>query len=139
LKKIIVSIIFILALVFSSGQALAWNNDAPFEETERESEMLLNLFTSVTPALSVSNTTATFMLSVTCISSVNSINATLQIQQWNGSQWDNYGSPWKATSSTSLLNTSGTRTVAKGHTYRLKVTVSATSGITTGTVIMASG
>jgi len=139
LKKIITAFILIFVMIISSGQVLAWNNDSELIETDYDSEILLSLISRVAPTLTVSNATATYSLSVTCISSVNNIHATLQIQQWNNGKWNDFGSSWTATSTTSQLNTSGTRPVAGGNTYRLKVTVFASNSSSTDSVTAYSG
>jgi len=135
MRKIIITYILITAILFSAGQALAFQPDTlslvPIEEGD---DTRLTLIKTIAPSLSVTGTSAKYALSVTCVSSVNRISATLQIQQLSGNQWVNYSTPWYASSTSSLLATSGTKTVDKGKTYRLKVTITASNGTTSETV-----
>jgi len=133
------SIIFILALVFTitavPGQMLASESDsASSSQNAKTEQSRLQLITTIMPSLRVSGTTATYTLYVTCISSVNSITANMQIQQYSGGRWVNYGASWVETSSTSYLIASGTKTVASGHSYRLKVVITASNGSSSSTV-----
>jgi len=140
MKRLIITFALILALALHSGQAFAFNQEASPLEMEHGSEIELVLIQRITPTLSVSGTTASFGLSVTCISSVNNIQAIFQIQQWSGGKWSNFGSPWTATSSTWWLSTSSTRPVAGGmHSYRLMVTITASNGSASSTVTAYSG
>jgi len=135
MKKSIIAILLLLAFVTTSVHALA-SNDYTIPTTTTEADETtapkLTLITTITPTLRVSGTTASYSLYVTCISSVNSIKATLQIQQLNGGKWVDYGLPWYASATTSYLTTSGTKTVASGYTYRLKVDITASNGTATG-------
>ena len=140
MKKLVTVIVLIIALTLSSGQAFAFNQETSPIEIEHDSEIELVLIQRITPSLSVSGTTASFSLYVSCISSVNNIQAIFQIQQWSGGKWSNFGSPWTATSSTWWLSTSSTRPVAGGmHSYRLMVTITASNGSASSTVTAYSG
>jgi len=83
MKKTITAFILILAISVTTGQSFASGFNTTPIETEHESEILLTLISAIRPTLAISNSTASFELLVTCISSVNSIHATLQIQQWS--------------------------------------------------------
>jgi len=139
MKKITVVTVIIFALILSSGHALAFTSGGAPIETEQCSEIEMALILTINPTLSVSGSTASFRLSVSCISSVNNIHTTLQLQQWNNGTWSNFGSPWTATASTWRLSTSGTRAVTAGRTYRLKVTIVASNSSTTASAIAYSG
>ena len=138
-EKIITVFLLVFALIFSASPTLALNHDVAPVEIEHESEINLILITAVTPSLTVSNSTATFRLTVSCISSVNNIRATLQLQQWSNGRWNNFGSSWTATSSTSHLSTNGTRPVEAGRSYRLRVTVVASNNSSSGSATAYSG
>jgi len=139
MKKSIIAIVLILALFSSAGQALAVESDVPIVDVETETaEIMLTLISSVTPSLSVSGSTASYTLLVYCSASVNSIKAVLQLQQYRNGAWYNYGSSWNASSAKSSLVTNGTKTIASGYSYRLKVTVTASNGSSTGTATVYS-
>jgi len=136
MKKIIIAFAIALLVVTVAGNAsvLASQPEKPQGlETSSSEVQRLTLITSVTPSLSVSGSSASYILGVVCIPSVNSISATLQIQQWNGSAWINYGSSWSVSSNKSYLDTYGTKAVASGYTYRLKADITASNGTTVGT------
>ena len=138
-KRTIIALILIIALSATAGQALAAESGVRhLPSTADSGGQKLTLITGITPGLRVSGSTATYDLIVTCISSVNSITATLQLQQYKNGSWSNYGSPWNAYSSKSYLTTSGTKTVASGYTYRLKVDVTASNGSETGNATVYS-
>jgi hypothetical protein len=75
--------------------------------------------------LSVSGTVASYELSVEGISSTTKVSTVLQLQRLTSGAWNDYGSPWTATANSRYLFTNGTRSVASGYTYRLKVVVTA--------------
>jgi len=131
MKKIIVIIVLIFALTINTGQVLALSGGEVPIEIEHDSELDLALILTILPTLSVSGSTASYRLTVTCITSVNSIHATLQLQQWNNNRWNDFGSSWTDTASTWRLTSSGTRAVTAGRTYRLKVTIVASNNSTT--------
>ena len=138
MKKTIIALILILALVFPAGQSLARPDEAAeaapeISVVEQEMQRYI-LITVIRPSLLVSGTNASYALTVTCISSVNSVRATLQIQQYKNGSWVDYSSSWTASSSSYLLNTSGTKTVVSGFSYRLKAVITASNGTTTETV-----
>jgi hypothetical protein len=133
MRKSIIAVVLVIALFGHVGQALALQIEAlPDENDVISAEQKLMLITTITPSLRVSGTTATYGLVVTCISSVNSIKVVLQLQQLKNGVWSDYGSSWNASSSTSYLSTDGTKTVVSGFAYRLKVTITASNGTTTG-------
>jgi len=140
MKKAIISIALIIAMSFSTGSALATSVDAETTSTQTDKiELLkLDLISNITPTLRVSGTSASYSINVTCISSVNSIKATLQIQQFSGGQWVNFGSSWSVSSSTFFLMDSGTRTVTSGGTYRLKADITASNGSSTASATVYS-
>jgi len=121
MKKKITALLLVLALLVPTTQAFA----APLTDTAATPNVIMRYtyISTITPVLSVSKTTATYSLAVRGISSVKSISATLQLQKLNGNTWSDYGSSWSASSSSNVLSTSGTKTVASGGTYRLKATV----------------
>lgn len=131
--KTIIAFIIVLALLGYAGQTLAMQTESsPIATAEESPGQKLTLITTITPSLRVSGTTATYGLVVTCISSVNSIKVVLQLQQLRNGVWSDYGSSWNASSSTWYLSTDGTRSVASGYSYRLKVVITASNGTTTG-------
>lgn len=138
MRKKIIALIIVIILAFSGGPTLAAQIE-PLQQytTEVSSPALeepnLVLISSIVPVLNVSGTTANYSLSVTCVTSVNSIRATLQIQRFLNGRWTNYEQSWVATSSTWFLSTSGSRTVTSGGTYRLRVTVRASNETMVGT------
>ena len=131
MKKLIVVFALVLALSFAGESALAIPVTSLAETVPIEQR--LTLISTIYPSLSVSGTTATYNLSVTCPSAVTSIKATLQLQVLSSGIWTNYGASWAASSQTSFLSTNGTKAVASGSTYRLMVTVTSSDGTTTGT------
>lgn len=133
MKKVIIATVLIIVLIGQPGQALAFNAGTP--EIEKETENIsprLTLINSINPSMRVSGTTATYALIVTCATTVNNVKVVLQIQQMKNGSWVDYGKSWDASASTSYLYTNGTKTVASGFSYRLKVTVTATAGTSTG-------
>lgn len=121
MKRKLVAAILLIALLVPVGSALA---------AQPQDEIVISPFltyiSTISPALTVSDKTATYSLYVKGTAGVTSISATLQLQQKNSSGvYVNYGTSWSASSSSSILSTSGTKTVASGYTYRLKVTVTA--------------
>ena len=135
MKKSIIAVVLVITLFGHAGQALALHTEAlPDDNDAISAEEKLTLITTITPSLRVSGTTATYGLVVTCISSVNSIKVVLQLQQLKNGVWSDYGSSWNASSATSYLSTDGTKTVASGFSYRLKVMITASNGTTTGYV-----
>ena len=86
MKKVIIALALVLALLSVGGSALA----APAADSTQGTgtmgiEPYLDLISTITPTMSVSGTTATYYLSVKCPSSVTSISATLQLQVLSGS------------------------------------------------------
>ena len=138
MKKKIVAFILIIALSVSAGQALAAQIEPISQDISDTPVTRLVLINSASPGLSVSGTTATYSLFITCISGVNSIQATLQIQQYSNGTWVDFGKSWNASASTNYLSTSGSRTVVSGGTYRLKVAITASNGTTTGSATVYS-
>lgn len=134
MKKVLVVLASILILFSVGESALAVPSESRTQVADTmETVTRLTLISTIIPTLSVSGTTATYGLTVKCASTVTSIKATLQLQIKNSNgTWSDYGSPWTASSQTSILLTSGTKTVGNGATYRLKVTVVASDGTTTG-------
>jgi len=127
MKKKILALLLVFALLIPAANAFAAT--PPTAEVSPGGGAKYTYISAITPKLSVSGSTATYSLKVTGISSVTSIGATLQLQKLNGSTWSDYGSSWSASSSSNVLSTSGTKTVASGGTYRLKATVTVyTSG-----------
>jgi len=138
MKRKTIALFLIIALLVPAGYALAAQAESIPQDALTASgyapiDPHLVLINSVAPSIRVSGTAASYALSITCVSSVNSIRATLQIQRLANGVWTNYGQSWSATSTTSFLSTSGSRTVTSGGTYRLRVTVTASNGTTTGT------
>jgi|GEM_PF-2873938 len=70
-----------------------------------------------------SGTTASYVLEVTANANVVKIDAALQLQQYSGGAYVNYGSKWTVTDTPNVLMTSGTKTVASGYTYRLRAVI----------------
>lgn len=70
----------------------------------------------------VQGTKGAYNVNVRGDTKIKKIIATMQIQKKssNGS-YQNYGMPWMAAAEGRLLSTSGTRDVAAGGTYRLKI------------------
>jgi len=135
MKKTILAFFLILVMTISTGQVFALQPDADSSEpADGAGNQRFTLINTIRPSLSVTGTSAKYALSVNCVSSVNKISVALQLQQLSGSQWVNYSTPWAASSTSSLLTTSGTKTVDKGKTYRLKVTITASNGTTSETV-----
>ena len=133
MKKTIVALILILVMAASAGHAFAYHDDtAKASQIVDIQPMRLTLISGIAPALRVSGATATYDLSVICISSVNSIYAVLQIQRLESGSWKDYGSSWSASSTKSYLSTDGTKSVVSGYSYRLKVTITASNGSETG-------
>ena len=139
MKKSLLAFVLILAMTGTAGQAFAADYEAASSTPSAGTEMQrLELITTIVPSLRVSGTTASYTLYITCIASVNSIKATMQIQQLSGGKWVDYGSPWTATATTSFLMTNGTRTIVSGYSYRLKVDITASNGTATGTATVYS-
>lgn len=133
MKKAIIALILIVAMSATAGQAFALSAEAEPPVLSGSPAPRLALIVSGTPSLSVYGTTASYTLNVTCISSVNSISVTLQLQKQNSSgTWSDYGTSWTASAATSYLSTSGTKAVASGSAYRLKVVITASNGTSTG-------
>jgi len=89
------------------------------------------------PTLSISGSKATYSLLATGNSAVTKISATFQLQQRNSNgTYSDYGSSWTNTVNSFTMSTSGTKTVASGCTYRLKVVITSytSSGSSTETV-----
>jgi len=70
-----------------------------------------------------SGTTLTYVLAVDGSTDVVKIDAALQLQQYSGGAYVNYGSKWTVTDTPNVLITSGTKTVASGYTYRLRAVI----------------
>ena len=125
MKKRTISILLLMAILFTSVPAFA------VETSRREGIEVPTRYTNITsisPALSVSGSTATYSLTVKCPTDVTKIGATLQIQKKNSNgTYSDFGASWKAESKSYSLYTSGTKTVTSGGTYRLKVTVIAST------------
>ena len=121
MKKKILALLLVFALLVPAANAFAAT--PPTAEVSPGGGAKYTYISTIAPKLSVSGTTATYSLKVTGKSSVTSISATLQLQKLSGNTWSDYGSSWSASSSSDLLSTSGTKTVASGGTYRLMVTV----------------
>jgi hypothetical protein len=133
MKKAFIAVILIAAMSVTAGQAFAVTSDAGPSGTTGTVSPRLVLISTVSPSLSVSGTVASYSLNVSCHPSVNSISATLQLQKQNSNgTWSDYNASWPASSSVSYLSTSGTKTVASGSTYRLKVMITASTGTTSG-------
>jgi choline-glycine betaine transporter len=133
MKKSTIAIMLVIVLFGHTGQAFASQTETiPDDNDVVSAEQRLTLITTITPSLRVSGTTVTYGLVVTCISSVNSIKVVLHLQQLKNGVWSDYGSSWNASSSTSYLSTDGTKIVASGFSYRLKVTITASNGTETG-------
>ena len=123
MKKKTIAALLILGLLISGGRAFAEKPTVNISEAGATRYVVIN---TITPKLSVSGTTATYSLSVDCATTVTSISATLQIQKLGSNGvYANYGSSWTVSSTSPTLRTSGTKTVDKDGTYRLKVTVTA--------------
>ena len=120
-KKILIALL-IVGLLSIGGQVFAAQ---PEEAITVPASTRYTVFIVLYPTLSVSGTTASYSLSITCAPEVTSIVATLQIQKLTNGVYSNYSSPWTASSSNNRLSTSGTKTVESGGTYRLKVTATA--------------
>ena len=135
MKKSFVAIILILVVAVTSTQAFAaYQDEAPLQPAMDNATSRLVLIRDVAPYLSVSGASATYSLSVTCATSVNKLSAKLQIQQLVNGTWKDYGSSWSASSSTYRLSTSGSKAIATGYSYRLKVVITASNGTETGTL-----
>lgn len=135
MKKTLITFALILVMSVTSFQAFAtYQDEAPLLSVTETASSRLELFRDVSPYISVTGASATYSLSVVCVSSVNSINATLQIQQLVNGTWKDYSSSWSADSSTCYLTTSGTKSVTTGYSYRLKVVITASNGTDTGKV-----
>ena len=135
MKKAIVAIILTLALAAVSVQALATNDESTTTVCNLNAVAIrLTLIEDVIPSLKVSGSSASYGLYVSCISSVNSIKVVMQIQQLSNGKWNDYGTAWNSSSATSDLATSGTKTVESGYSYRLKVSITASNGSSTGTL-----
>lgn len=133
MKKLIIATVLIIVLIGNSGQTFAFSSGVIEEERKIEiSTPDLMLISSINPSLRVSGTTATYALTVVCATTVNSTKAVLQIQQLSNGVWSDYGRSWDASSSSSYLHTSGTVSVASGFSYRLKVTITASTGSSSG-------
>ena len=110
MKKIIIPLVLILALITVSGHARAVNYaNTVTPSASGAIETRLNLVEDIVPSLTTAGTSASCSLSVICIPSVNSIKATLQIQQLNNGRWNDYGASWNASSSTFYLSSSSTK------------------------------
>jgi hypothetical protein len=137
--KTIIALTLMITVFASGGQALVGNAEPMNRIAPVEVTPMLTLLSTLYPTLSVSGTTASYALTVTSASSVTSITAVLQLQKKNSDgSWSDYGSSWTASSTSSVLYTSGTKTVASGYTYRLKATVTATDGTITGSATVYS-
>jgi len=122
MKKRIIGLFLIFAMLFPCVSALALTE----EEAPPGEEVLLRYedFSRILPVLSVSGSTAEYKLTIVGASDVTSISVTYQLQQLSSSgTYSNYGSSWTASSDSRTLYDSGTKSVASGETYRLKVTV----------------
>ena len=129
--KKIVSLLLALILLASATGAFALNTQTSREEISVSKYADLS---KITPGLSVSGSTATYSLTVRGANNVTSLKATLQIQKKNSNgTYSDSGTAWTASSSSNYLYTSGTKTVASGGTYRLKVTVTPYIGYAKGT------
>lgn len=136
----------ISALVLASMLLVSANAATPPEETNSTADVIstyedretnYTYLDFVGYSLSVAGTSANYSLDVEGRSSVTKISATMQLQKKNSSgTYANYGSSWSVSSSGSMLSKSGTKTVASGGTYRLKISITATtsSGSATETV-----
>lgn len=138
MKRKILALLLVAILIVPSAVALAT------PETSTKEEIIITPHfqdvSYITPSFSVSGTTATYSVTVKGYSNVTALTATMQIQkQGTSGFYTNYGSSWSASSSASnptYLLTSGTRTVESGGTYRLKVTVVATTSSGTSTEVV---
>jgi len=130
LKKAVIASILILSMTIFTGQTLAAQPDILSVPIVNEEDQRFTLIVSIRPSLSVSGKTASYSLSVNCVSSVNSISVVLQIQQLVSGKWVDYGTSWTVSAKSSYLFTNGTRTVVSGSSYRIKATVVAKSGNT---------
>jgi len=126
MKKRTISILLLMAILLTSIPVLA--SEPSRREDEPSSPVKYADITKITPSLSVSGSTATYSLSVKCPTDVTKIGATLQLQKKNSNgTYSDFGTSWKAESKSYSLYTSGTKTVTSGGTYRLKVTVIAST------------
>ena len=92
-----------------------------------------------TPQLTVSGGTARYLLDATGKSTVTKISATLQIQKQNSNgTFSDYGSSWSVTSNSRMLNTSGSKRVDSGGTYRLKASITLYIGSSSYTEVVYS-
>lgn len=106
-------------------------SDSSIESAPIEIMPMYAIIKNTSRDLSVSGSTASYQVTVNTLSSVK-ITATCQLQQKNTSgTYVNYGSSWSSSKTGTSLYTSGTKSVASGKTYRLKVTVKAGSETTT--------
>jgi hypothetical protein len=134
-KKRILAFLLALGLLSTAGQALAIQAEPADAGSTNSAAPRLALINTVSPTLSVTGSTAAYTLSVICASTVTSVSATLQLQKRNSDlSYSDYGTSWNASSSSSYLSTSGTKTVTSGYTYRLKVTVTAYTATLNSTV-----
>ncbi|MCL2222577.1 MAG: hypothetical protein FWC20_10165 [Oscillospiraceae bacterium] len=132
-KSIIVVALVVVAFFVQTGQALAVQpEEAPLIVEKVISAPRLTLIRTISPSISVSGTTATYGLSVTCDPTVKSVKAVFQLQQWRNGTWTNYGAAWETSASQFYLSASGTRSIVSGYSYRLKVSITASNGTTAG-------
>jgi hypothetical protein len=133
MKKAIIALVLIAAMSATAGQAFTLPVAAKSSGSTGTAAPRLVLISTITLSLPISGTSASYSLNVSCDPSVNSIGATLQLQkQSSNSTWSDYGTSWTASAATFYLSTSGTKAVASGYTYRLKVVVTASNGTSAG-------
>ena len=119
-KRRIILLALSFALLLSGVSVFATNVD----ESEQVELFRLQDIATITIGITVSGTTATYRLSASGQSYVTSMSASLQIQKMNSNgTYSDFGNPWMATSASSYLFTSGTKTVDSGGTYRLKAKI----------------
>lgn len=131
MKKQATAFILVLALLACCAGAFAAGGEQSYPE--EKAVLRYEDFSRITPALSVSGKTATYSLEVRGLADVTRMSAVLQIQKQNSNgTYSNYGDPWSASSASNYLNTSGTKSVDSGGTYRLRVTVTPYMGSVKG-------
>lgn len=134
MKKKIIALLLVLTFIVSGTSAFAAN----IREAPNEASLLsYDDISLVMPELSVSGTSAAYKLTVRGSVNVTKLSAVLQLQKLNsdGKTYSNYGDPWTASTNSNYLLTSGTKSVASGGTYRLKVTVTPYIGAGAGTPV----
>lgn len=124
-KQILCAALLVATLVPSSALALTPESVSPASDNSNSAiEPRYAHLVSASPSLNVSGTTAEYSLNATGRSNVTRMTAQLQIQKKNSSgTFVNYDRSWSVEVNGRSLYTSGTKTVEKGGTYRLKATI----------------